>query len=909
MSKEKAPAAATVRSPKRKSNYLTAEQIKEQIKGREIEILSSLKICWPAETPHIHCPFPDHRDKRPSWRWDDKKSCFFCTCGSGDILKVVQCVNRCGFREALRWITDTFLIYRTSAAVSSRPNNKGYSLPAASGDAPDFASAGFGIPSHVYDYRNHNGELVGCVARWDLPGGAKEIRPFSKRQDGHQNQEWVMKWLISPSPLYPLHKLRSPVRTVVLVEGEKCADVLNAMGFETMLAMTWQGGSQAIAKTDFSPLKGYDVVLWPDNDPPGFQAMQKAVALVAQAGGEIKGVVAPSEDKPVKWDVADAIEAGEDIGAILSTLKPVNYLLSADSKAEKNSDDQRIVTSIPSQFVLRPEGLYFRSEGSSATDEIEKVCSYFLVKAITRSADRDSNWGHFVEFHDTDGGVHSCSIPSALFTSSRTGEVVSLLRDRGLHLIPGRKAEQRLCEYIISSKPPLRMTSVDQVGWHGEIFVLPDATVGNGVSSSEQVILQSEYLAENPYRCNGGLEEWKEHIGKYCEGNELLTFAVSAAVAGPLLKPANRESGGFHFYGPSSIGKTTLLVAAGSVCGISSPAGFIETWRATSNGLEGLAALHNDNLLCLDEISQIDPQELGQAAYMLANGQAKRRARKSGFSHKPLNWRLIYLSSGEIPLATKILEDQGKRASAGQIVRIVDINAGMGEYGVFDHLHEMSTPADFANNIKTAAAGYYGTPLRVFLQHLVAVCSSVASRIERISESFKECCLKGADGQVIRVSDRFALVAAAGELAIEWGIFPIRPGSALAASRKSFEQWLEQRGSVASHESKASLEHVRNFLQTQMNRFGNANGRNDRPIPNLAGGVLYDHSGSLVEFRIFPVVFREEMCRGMDYRTIERELYRLGLLIKQISGQYVKVVNFNGASAKMYVISGAILES
>ncbi|CEK09175.1 DUF927 domain-containing protein [Legionella hackeliae] len=39
--------------------------------------------------------------------------------------------------------------------------------------------------------------------------------------------------------------------------------------------------------------------------------------------------------------------------------------------------------------------------------------------------------------------------------------------------------------------------------------------------------------------------------------------------------------------------------------------------------LEGLASLHNDGLLILDELSQMDPREAGEAAYLLANGQGK----------------------------------------------------------------------------------------------------------------------------------------------------------------------------------------------------------------------------------------------------------------------------------------------
>ena len=69
----------------------------------------------------------------------------------------------------------------------------------------------------------------------------------------------------------------------------------------------------------------------------------------------------------------------------------------------------------------------------------------------------------------------------------------------------------------------------------------------------------------------------------------------------------------------------------GSVWGCSdSQQGYLRQWRATSNGLEGVAALHCDSLLVLDEISEVNPREAGLIAYMLANGQGKARAGRLG---------------------------------------------------------------------------------------------------------------------------------------------------------------------------------------------------------------------------------------------------------------------------------------
>ena len=112
-----------------------------------------------------------------------------------------------------------------------------------------------------------------------------------------------------------------------------------------------------------------------------------------------------------------------------------------------------------------------------------------------------------------------------------------------------------------------------------------------------------------------------------------------------MLDLAGVEGGGFNLRGASSSGKTSLLVASSSVYGL--PEEAVRGWRSTANALEGLAALHNDGFLVLDEISEVQPEHAGEAAFMLANGRQKARANRTGSSRKVLTWKLLFLSSGE----------------------------------------------------------------------------------------------------------------------------------------------------------------------------------------------------------------------------------------------------------------------
>jgi uncharacterized protein (DUF927 family) len=254
-------------------------------------------------------------------------------------------------------------------------------------------------------------------------------------------------------------------------------------------------------------------------------------------------------------------------------------------------------------------------------------------------------------------------------------------------------------------------------------------------------------------------------------------FAICCAFTGPLLKLLGGEGGGFHFRGGSSIGKSTALNIASSVWGGGGISGFSRTWRATDNGLEGVAVQHCDTFLALDELGQVDGRAAAASAYMLANGQGKSRAGKTGAARPAATWRVLFLSTGEISLADKISEDgRGPKVKAGQEVRILDISADAGaRFGLFDRLPEGVDGAEFSSALNRAASEIYGTPARAFLEWLCADTERAIAAARRVQDQMlAELVPADADGQVKRAAGRFALVAAAGELAIHAGVTQYR---------------------------------------------------------------------------------------------------------------------------------------
>ena len=156
--------------------------------------------------------------------------------------------------------------------------------------------------------------------------------------------------------------------------------------------------------------------------------------------------------------------------------------------------------------------------------------------------------------------------------------------------------------------------------------------------------------------------------------------------------------------GNRSRGKTTCLQAAASVWGRGATPGYVRAWRATANGLEGAAAQSTDTVMVLDELGMVDARDAAQALYGLANGAGQATGGRDGSPREPKSWRVLFFSSGELPVDAKLSETPGRKARAGQLVRLLDVPAerGMG-FGVFDNGGPDGDAAALAKSIKLAA--------------------------------------------------------------------------------------------------------------------------------------------------------------------------------------------------------------
>ena len=391
-------------------------------------------------------------------------------------------------------------------------------------------------------------------------------------------------------------------------------------------------------------------------------------------------------------------------------------------------------------------------------------------------------------------------------------------------------------------------------------------------------------------------------------------FAISIAFAGPLVGPCSAEGGGFNYKGGSSTGKTTALHVAGSAYGGGDTNGYVRSWRSTSNGLEGVSLAHSDTLLCLDELSQLAAKDAGEAAYMLANGAGKSRSFRDGSARPAAKWRVLFLSSGEVSLADKVAEDgRGRKLAAGQQVRIVDVSADAGAgMGMFENLHGFASAEILARHLRAATQQHYGVAAREYLRAIVPLIEQLPKKIAPIMKAFSEQYVpSGADGQIDRVAQRFALAAVGGELAQQLGILPWPAGEALAAAGKCFNDWLAARGGHDAAEAIGGIEQIRSFLLANgMARFIPAweQDQDKRIHPRDVAGYR-QKVGDGWDYYVTTPAWKEELCRGLDPRRLAATFAERGYMDAPDAARRAKSVRVPGhGQLRLYHILSSFLE-
>jgi putative DNA primase/helicase len=545
--------------------------------------------------------------------------------------------------------------------------------------------------------------------------------------------------------------------------------------------------------------------------------------------------------------------------------------------------------------------------GRNARVDTVWISSPFEV--LGRARDPESNaWSRWLRWKDPDGRTHTYAVQDEKLHEELT-VLCGALAQRGLIISTKATSRALFAAYLNGADPQKRVRVVSRTGWltigDTKVFVLPDRTLG---VVGEEVIFSGTLAS--PYAANGTLDEWRDSVGNLVSGHDRPMFMDAASLAAPLMDLIGMEGAGFHLFGPSSGGKTTSLQAAASVWGRGTTHGFVRPWKSTANNLEGTAALHNDAPMPLDEINAADGREVGSVVYMLAGGVGKGRAGRDGKPRPSAIWRTMILSTGEQCIGDKIAED-GKRAHAGQEVRVINISSDAGAGHGVDAGTDFD-PEQLSDNIKAAAAKNYGTAGPAFIEAVIKRgCTKVAAEIDHAFGQFRTANnLIGVGGQVGRAAKYFALVAYAGELAITAGIVRWKAGAVTSAASRLFVLWLRARGGTGQAETRNAVAQVAEIIA----RFGSSRldpiDGTDRPAPNRLGRrreVRLSGGGTRKEYLVPAGTWRSEFCKGFDAASVANMLADLGVIIRDSEGKTSQSIRVQGDKQRLYVLDGGKL--
>lgn len=534
-------------------------------------------------------------------------------------------------------------------------------------------------------------------------------------------------------------------------------------------------------------------------------------------------------------------------------------------------------------------GVWYFSADKDGNPSQAWICSPLHISAITFDG-QDNNFGRLLRFKNSVGRWREWAMPMELLKGAGDelrGELLAM----GVEIDSSRNARQLLASYLQAEHPDKQIRCALQVGWCDDSYVLPDVVIGPKASG---VIFQSGERGHEEHTTGGNLANWQSEIAARAPGNTLLTLALLAAFAGPLLKLCNAEGGGIHFIGDSSTGKTTLLEAACSVWGGSN---YRRSWRATANGMEGAAALFNDCLLALDEISECSPHEVGAIVYTLGNGRGKQRSSRSGNARSVTRWRCFTLSSGERSLATT-MEEGGRRAKAGQAVRLLDLPASR-KYGAWDELHGLPSGTAFSDAIKRAAATHHGHAGRAFLEKLTRDPRDFCALLEQF-KSLPDFSAPDGEGQDKRAAGRFALLGLAGELATKYGLTGWAEGEATRAAAAAFKLWRTSRG-TGNDERREVVDRLASFLERHGDgRFSDADSNTDIQLRDRAGWWRDSPDGR--EYLLTSDGMREAL-KGFDFKRALDILEEIGAVPKAGSdGKRTKLYRIGGRASRLYPV-------
>lgn len=451
-----------------------------------------------------------------------------------------------------------------------------------------------------------------------------------------------------------------------------------------------------------------------------------------------------------------------------------------DARARIAHFYEAIMAGLPKAYLFDPDRRIIRKAFKG-----HDICGPIRVVSLLCRPDGSGRCAE-VEFMDHRGLLQRAVFAHEEIVMGRGGFLSSLI-DRGFATCEGIEQLHLVLKHWTDHETGWR---TDRAGW----FEIPDGPmcylqsdgtlhVPSRLSCRTSVVLFDPDRAIAP---RGTLAGWQKGVAVPARGHHPLVFAISAALAGPLLRFAEIETVMINLVTAPTAGRSIPLSVALS-CG-GDPAD-LAPWPVARTGLSSRSVRAQDGLLTL-EAFPLNP-EPGQVRALMA------LADDAGFGavvcgtdpHGGSRYRRVILSTSEEPL-TQMMTRLRKKIPAALRARSVDV-LDFDRKGIGGGLETGPDVPDVERAITKAMRQHHGHLTHASLARLMEDPDRIAAELDEVlpglAREMADILPPASSETSVPMRDiarSFALIGFSGELAIRSGLLPWPEGTAYRAARE-----------------------------------------------------------------------------------------------------------------------------
>ena len=341
-----------------------------------------------------------------------------------------------------------------------------------------------------------------------------------------------------------------------------------------------------------------------------------------------------------------------------------------------------------------------------------------------------------------------------------------------------------------------------QFGWqdNNTCFVIGTREIDSTGTLRYSPITKSVESVAEIYNKMGVLSEWQKVANSYAnKGCEARAFGLFASFGAPLYKFIGEGSMIIHFTNVASgVGKSTTQRVATSVWG--NPAGGLLTENDTLNAKLHRAGVLNNIPVCIDEITNMTPEQASKFAFDLSSGRGKNRMKTHDNAERKndTKWATIFQTSGNNSLYDTL--KQYKSSVEGEMYRILEVAVPLDTNltkAQADELFTMKLP----NNYGMAGEEYlkYVLPNKAYVidrLHDVRRQFDIAANLSSKDRFYSACFASAFVGA--EIANKLGIISVPLEPVWDWAVALMKQthqtikGASLATDGEGYERVISQ---------------------------------------------------------------------------------------------------------------------